>query len=108
LESSFRTPTVGATNAHDESKTFRDYVVFLLLNVIPKQFEFNVGTSVGYMIPASSGDTELCRRFAYSIDGNVRISYPIGQLGIYANMGVSYLWTKKISTNNSIRLGWRI
>ncbi|MDR2056769.1 MAG: hypothetical protein LBP83_00495 [Dysgonamonadaceae bacterium] len=103
----FRTTTIPFNDDTDmDFETARDYLVYLLLNVIPKRFEFNAGPSLGYMTPYSlyysSGETltlpsettRLRYRFASSIDANMRMIYQIGQLGLYINMGISYLWTR--------------
>jgi hypothetical protein len=102
----FRTGTISFNDDNDpEFETLRDYYTYLLLNIIPKRFEFNAGVSLGYMTPDSpyypdesflspSETMTLRYRFASSVDANMRIIYQIGQLGLHVNAGVSYLWTR--------------
>jgi hypothetical protein len=101
----FRT---GSIVRHDtkieDYETFKEYLIDLLLNAIPKQFEFNAGFSPGYMKPDRSyyspehplpdETITLRRRFAFSTDANMRIIFQIKRFGLYFNLGLSYLWTQ--------------
>jgi hypothetical protein len=106
---SFRTETFSSSiDKNEEFDSFREYLIVFLVNILPKNLEFNLGASLGYMTPDNSatysyleGGSEILRetneihkRFASSLDGNVRISYPIWRFGLNFSMGASYLWTK--------------
>lgn len=67
----------------------------ILYALIPTALEFNAGTSLGYITPDSEiSKVSLTRRFASSLDLNLRINYQIWRFCLTGNMGVNYLWTK--------------
>lgn len=106
---SFRTEAVSFAGGNDiEFESFREALINFLINVVPKRFEFNAGFSLGYMTPKADSTHifndggklmlaktfEASRRFASSLDANMRMSYQIWRIGLNINIGINYLWTK--------------
>ena len=105
---SFRTKTFQSYyTMADENTLLSDFLFNFFLNLLPKRIELNVGTSLGYMTPSDSysyiyrdgreiitESFDLSRKFASSLDANLRLSFPIWRFCLNVNMGISYLWTQ--------------
>lgn len=82
--------------SYDESDNFRDFwrnLFWNIMSAIPARFEINMGPSLGYI-----WDNQ--RSLAFSIDGNLRMGLQFWRIGIYGNMGLSYLCTKNFVDGN--------
>lgn len=68
-----------------------------LINIIPKNIEFGVGPNLGYIQPDNYRQPMsyfIDKRFALSIDANMRMTFRIWRLGLALNPTISYLTTK--------------
>jgi hypothetical protein len=96
-----RSPIVRTTIA--EADTFREHLFNLFLHILPMRYEFNIGPSLGYV-------WNNRRRFASSIDMNLRMEFQIWRIGIHGNMGVNCLWTKNFIDRDrmakNVRQAW--
>jgi hypothetical protein len=80
-----RSPTFSGPNL--ESQNFGEFFRNLILYIIPKRCEINLGPALGYV-------WNNPRRWAFSIDGNFRLGLQFWRIGINGNIGVNYLLTK--------------
>lgn len=82
-----------------------NFILGFLLAILPKQFEINAGPSVGYIMPERveyynpntnnlEYSEDIKRRYASSLDLNLRLGFPIGHLKLNVNIGWSYLLTR--------------
>jgi len=108
---SFRTKTFsGVFYNIEDIESFKDFFVSFLLYLLPTRFEFNVGTSLGYISPNDSQTDSyrngervhvessiVNREFASSLDANFRLSYQIWRICLNGNLGINYLWTRNFN-----------
>jgi len=86
--------------------SFGDLLFQIILGLIPKQAEYNVGISLGYIEPNNNlslvdyGDGyffeegyQVNQRFTSSVDAGLRLTYRIYRFGVVLSPSVSYVFT---------------
>jgi hypothetical protein len=81
--------------SHTEYETFWETLRDLILCIMPARCEVNTGPSLGYVHNAQ-------RKFAASLDLNLRIGFQFWRIGINGNMGINYLLTKNFVDKKTV------
>ena len=97
--------------------SFSDLLFQIILGLIPKQAEYNVGISLGYIEPNNNlslvdyGDGyffeegyQVQNRFATSIDAGLRLTYRIYRFGVVLSPSVSYVFTNNFEYYSELGL----
>lgn len=106
---SFRTSTIDGgyfdLNNDSEDQTIGAIIINVLVNILPKRFELNIGPAIGYINPykelgnieKSNSESNLINtKMMFSLDANAKMTFPIKRFGIDLSFGVSYLATNNI------------
>ena len=97
--------------------SFSDLLFQIILGLIPKQAEYNVGINLGYIEPNNNlslvdyGDGyffeegyQVQNRFATSIDAGLRLTYRIYRFGVVLSPSVSYVFTNNFEYYSELGL----
>lgn len=117
LQFVYRTPVYKSSEIYIDAESITDFVFQLIIGLMPKQFEFNVGANIGYIDPNNNlslvsidngpwfeegFSTE--KRFVSTIDIGFRGKYKIRRFGILLSPTMNYLLTKNFKYNSEMNL----
>lgn len=106
---SYRTSTIDGgyfdINNDSDDQTIGAIIINILINILPKRFELNIGPAIGYIDPEKmitnevkfgSGNNFIKNKVMLSLDANAKMIFPIKRFGIDFSFGASYLITNNI------------
>jgi len=113
----FKTPVYKPSEIYIDAETLMELFIELILGIMPRQYEFNFGTSLGYIDPVNSlplisinggpvheEGYSVSQRFASSIDLGFTGKYKIRQFGIVISPNLSYMLTKNFEYSSELNL----
>lgn len=103
----YRTPVYKSSEVYIEAESLTDFIFQLIIGLMPKQYEFNVGTNLGYIEPNNNismvsinngpwlrDGYSAEQRFVSTIDLGFKGRYKIRRFGVTISPSLSYLLTK--------------
>lgn len=111
----YRTPVYKSHEIYIHAENLTDFIFKLIVSLMPKQYEFNIGTNLGYIEPnnqisiVSINDGPsfekgygVEQRFVSTIDVGFKGKYKIRRFGITLSPTVNYLLTKNFKYNSEL------
>lgn len=103
----YRTPVYKSSEIYIDAVSLTDLIFQLIIGLMPKQYEINFGTNLGYIEPNNNISLVSInngpwlkegysaeQRFVSTIDLGVKGKYKIGRFGVTFSPVVSYLLTR--------------